>query len=207
MGHVFWLLERRRNPDFPRPYLQGVRAGTWYTVVTLVTIGYGDQTARSTPGRLVTIGWMFLSLFLVASFTANITTQLTLSQIQGTIHGENDLPGKRIATVAGSTASQYLDGRRLPYSGVQAIDDAYAMLERGEVDAVVYDSPVLLYHANSAGQGKVQIVGEVFQPQDYGIAFPSGSQYRELVNRALLDIAENGTYDQIYARWFEPQSN
>jgi hypothetical protein len=27
MGHVFWLLERRRTPDFPKPYLQGLGAG------------------------------------------------------------------------------------------------------------------------------------------------------------------------------------
>ena len=72
VAHVFWLLERRRNPDFPKPYLQGVWAGIWYTVVTLVTVGYGDHTAKSVPGRLVAMGWMFLSLFLVASFTANI---------------------------------------------------------------------------------------------------------------------------------------
>jgi ABC-type amino acid transport substrate-binding protein len=202
LGHVFWLLERRRNPDFPKPYLRGVWEGIWYTVVTLVTVGYGDRTAKSVPGRLVAMGWMFLSLFLVASFTANITAQLTVNQIQGAIHGERDLPGKRVATVANSTAAQYLAARRLPYTAVEAIDDAYALLERGAVEAVVYDSPVLLYYANGTGQGKVQIVGDLFQPQDYGVALPTGSPEREHVNQALLEIIEDGTYDQIYQRWF-----
>jgi polar amino acid transport system substrate-binding protein len=48
----------------------------------------------------------------------------------------------------------------------------------------------------------VQVVGEVFQKQDYGIAFPTGSELREEVNRALLDIQEDGTYNRIYDRWF-----
>ena len=46
------------------------------------------------------------------------------------------------------------------------------------------------------------VLGEVFQPQNYGIALPSGSPERELVNQALLEIIEDGTYDQIYRRWF-----
>lgn len=206
MAHVFWLVERRRNPEFPQPYVRGVWEGIWYTVVTMVTVGYGDRTARSALGRLIAMVWMFLSLFLVASFTANITSQLTVNRFLGAIQGPEDLPGQAIATVEGSTAAQYLEAQRLPYSGVQAIEDAYELLESGEVDALVYDSPVLLYYARGAGQGRVQVVGEVFEPQDYGIAFPTGSHERELVNQALLDVVEDGTYNQIYARWFSPQS-
>ena len=50
--------------------------------------------------------------------------------------------------------------------------------------------------------GKVQVAGSLFEPQQYGIAFPSRSQAREPVNRALLEIMEDGTYDRIYDRWF-----
>jgi len=202
VGHLFWLLERRRNPEFPQGYLRGVWEGIWYTVVTLVTVGYGDRTAKTVPGRLVAISWMFLSLFLVSGFTASITTRLTVTQFQGIIQGEQDLPGKRLATVAGSTSAQYLDGRHLPYTGTETIEDAYALLEDERVDAIVYDSPVLQYHANTDGKGVVAVVGDIFNPQDYGIALPSGSLNRETVNRALLAITEDGTYSRIYARWF-----
>ncbi len=203
MGHVFWFLERRRNPDFPKPYVRGVWEGIWYSVVTLVTVGYGDRTAKSVAGRFAAMGWMFLSLFLVANFTANITSRLTLNELQGVIRSENDLPGKQIATVTGSTAAQYLTDRRLSFVGVETITDAYSLLERGSVDVIVYDSPVLLYYANGEGQGSVQVVGTIFQPQNYGVAFPTGSEEREIVNRELLGIFEDGTYEQIYARWFD----
>lgn len=202
VGHAFWLIERRRNPDFPRAYLPGVWEGVWYTIVTLVTVGYGDRTAKSVPGRLLAIFWMFLSLFLVANFTANITSQLTLRQFYSSLQSEADLPGKRVATVTGSTAAQYLAGRRIAFTGVEAIEDAYDLLERSIVDVIVYDAPVLIHYANGEGLGKVEITGDIFEPQQYGIAFPSQSVNREPINRALLEVMEDGTYDRIYDRWF-----
>ena len=202
VGHIFWLLERRRNPDFPASYLKGVWEGIWYTVVTLVTVGYGDRTAKTIVGRLVAMSWMFLSLLLVAGFTANITSQLTLSQFQGLIQGPGDLPGKRIATVSGSTAARYLDERKLGYTGVDVVEDAYMLLADGQVDAVVYDGPVLRYYELNEGQGKVQVVGEMFERQYYGIALPEDTSQRELLNRTMLSIVEDGTYDRLLTRWF-----
>jgi ABC-type amino acid transport substrate-binding protein len=202
MGHAFWLLERRRNPDFQKPYLKGVWEGIWYTVVTFMTVGYGDRAAQTVPGRLLAMTWMFLSLMLIAGFTANITSQLTVSKFEGRIQGENDLPGKRIATVTGSTAARYLEEEGLVYTGVEGIEDAYALLEDGKVEAVVYDSPVLQYHTLNQGKGRTQVVGEVFQPQQYGIAYPTGSPNREIINQVLLAIIEDGTYSHIYQRWF-----
>ncbi len=42
---------------------------------------------------------MFLGLFLIANFTANVTTALTLDELRGTINGLEYLTGHRVATV------------------------------------------------------------------------------------------------------------
>jgi len=202
VGHLFWLLERRGNPDFPRAWLPGVWEGIWYAVVTLVTVGYGDRTARSVAGRLVAIVWMFTSLLIVANFTANLTSQLTVDHFQGTIDGLSDLPGKQVATVEGSTAAGFLEDQGIAFTPTRSIDEAYTLLQDATVEAIVYDLPVLLYHAAGEGQGQVELVGAIFQPQDYGIAFAPDSHLREPVNRALLNLIEDGTYEEIYSRWF-----
>lgn len=36
-----------------------------------------------------------------------------------------------------------------------------------------------------------------------GIALPAGSTLRKKINETLLDIIEDGTYDQLYAKYFE----
>jgi polar amino acid transport system substrate-binding protein len=85
---------------------------------------------------------------------------------------------------------------------VARIDEAYTVLINKEVEAVVFDAPVLLYYAANAGKGRVQSVGPLFRKEDYGIVFPQGSPLRKQVNGVLLALREDGTYQQIYDKWF-----
>ncbi len=73
---------------------------------------------------------------------------------------------------------------------------------KGQADAVVFDSPVLLYYAAHEGKGKVNLVGPVFRKESYGIIFPQNSPYRRHVDNALLTLKENGTYQRLYDKWF-----
>jgi polar amino acid transport system substrate-binding protein len=47
-----------------------------------------------------------------------------------------------------------------------------------------------------------EVVGSPFNEEVYGIAVNQGSPLREQINRALLQLREDGTYDVIYAKWF-----
>jgi polar amino acid transport system substrate-binding protein len=115
------------------------------------------------------------------------------------------LPGKRVVTVANTTADQFLSTNAVAHTTVPQISDAYAQLERGQADAVVYDAPILNYYASNAGKGKVRMAGEMFTPEPYGIALPLGSPHREAINRAILEIFTDGTYQELTRRWFGTQ--
>ena len=52
------------------------------------------------------------------------------------------------------------------------IDNAYLELATGRVDAAVHDTPNVQYYANTAGKGRVKVVGSVKSGDFYGIAFP-----------------------------------
>ncbi|MFC1463892.1 MAG: transporter substrate-binding domain-containing protein [Candidatus Brachytrichaceae bacterium NZ_4S206] len=201
-AHAIWLAERGRNPDFPQGYLHGIGEGIWWAVVTVVTVGYGDRTPKRPLGRVIAIAWMFASLFLIAQLTATITARLTLQGLQGQINGVSDLPGKRVVTVAGTTADQFLTARGIVHSTVARIEEAYARLQTDRADAIVYDAPILNYYAANAGKGKVRMVGEVFQPEPYGIALAPNSPYREVISQAVLEIYTDGTHQQLTQRWF-----
>jgi polar amino acid transport system substrate-binding protein len=145
---------------------------------------------------------MFTSVVFIAYFTAAVTSALTLQQLRGDINGPEDLPGKRIATVKGSTSMDYLRRYNIEATGFTNVAQAFKALQQGSADAVVYDAPVLLYYASHEGKGKVQVVGNIFHKESYGILFPSNSPYRKPVNEALLKLRENGTYDRLYGKWF-----
>ncbi len=70
------------------------------------------------------------------------------------------------------------------------------------VVAVVYDAPNLLHYANGEGKGRVRVVGKLFALQDYAIALPQGSKWREKINRAILALSESGDTRRIRSKWF-----
>ncbi len=201
-AHIIWFLERRPTGGLltRRSYFPGIFEAAWWAAATLAT--QADQMPKSAAARVVAVIWMFTSVLFIAYFTASVTSSLTLQQLRGDIKGPEDLPGKRVASVKGSTSVDYLRQHNVEVMEFVKVEEAYQALQHEQVDAVVYDSPVLLYYASHDGKGKVQVVGPIFRKEDYGIAFPPNSPYRKPVNEALLKLKENGTYDQLYKKWF-----
>ncbi len=97
--------------------------------------------------------------------------------------------------LGGLRQSQYQDQdlRQFPN-----IDNAYLELGTGRADAVLHDTPNILYFIKTAGNGQFKAVGESIKAQQYGVAFPQGSDLREKVNAALKSLKEDGTYAEIY---------
>ncbi len=201
-AHLIWFVERHHNPDFSPQYAKGIWESFWWAAVTVTTVGYGDKTPRGTLGRLVGLLWMFIGIFVLTSFTASVTTRVTLQHLQETINSLDDLVGKQVATVKGSTADHYLSGRYLEVVRFKQPKQAYQALAQSEVDAVVYDAPALWYYAHHKGKGKVKVVGSVFKKENYALAFPTGSSYKEEVNHILLKLWEDGIIEEIEIEWF-----
>jgi ABC-type amino acid transport substrate-binding protein len=202
MAHIIWLMERNNDIGIRKPYFPGVWDGFWWTLNIVATGEYGDKNTSHTIKRLITICFWLLGVIFIAQFTATVTSSLTVEQLSGSIQGPADLPGKRIAVVRGTTGAQYLAAQSLPTVEVVNITEAYELLEQGQVDAVVYDSPVLLYYATHQGRGRVQVVGPIFNEETYGVALPFGSPYRKRINEALLKFKQDGTYEELYVKWF-----
>ena len=84
--------------------------------------------------------------------------------------------------------------------------DMYALLEQGQLDAVVQDLPSLQYYVNTEGQGKAKLVGQMFNKQDYAFLLPENSVLKERIDRTLLKLVENGTMDELEKKWFGTSS-
>jgi ABC-type proline/glycine betaine transport system substrate-binding protein/ABC-type amino acid transport substrate-binding protein len=202
-AHVIWWFERRDNPDFPELYGKGIWDSFWWSAVTITTVGYGDKAPKGVPGRGFALLWMFAGYFVFASFTASITSSLAVEELRGTIEGPADLKDHTVATVTDSDAAAYLVSEGIGPVLVPVIGDAYELLENDEVDAVVFDAPILQFHASHDGRGRVRTVGPVFEQVRYGIAV-SGDQpdLEEALDVALLELVETGIYDQLHDKWF-----
>ncbi|UJL48189.1 transporter substrate-binding domain-containing protein [Virgibacillus sp. NKC19-16] len=121
------------------------------------------------------------------------------------IQGIEDLEGKTIATRLGSTSSAYIDEN---IEGAEAneyeqLDQAYLSVENGSSDAVLYDDPNVRYYIQTSEEDNLKMVGDLYQAEDYGIAITQGNpELVEAINEALATLREDGTYDELYEKWF-----
>jgi polar amino acid transport system substrate-binding protein len=201
-AHVVWFVERNHKGGFLEnsAYFPGIFKACWWAAATLAT--QAEEMPKSPWGRVMAVIWMFISVVFIAYFTATVTTSLTVERLQHNIKGIQDLAGKRVATISGSTSANYLKQQKIAAQEFKQVDELYTALNNTDVDAVVFDAPILLYYAAHDGKGKVQVVGSIFRKESYAIAMPNGSPYRKPINNALLSLQEKGTYQDIYDKWF-----
>ena len=202
-GHAVWLAERHRNPDIPDDYLHGVPEAMWFSVVSVFTVGYGDHVPRSPLGRLVTVGFIIVGIIVVSQFTASLASQLTAERLTAPVSGVDDLGGRPVATVRGTTAAEEMRSRPVDLVEVDDVEAAGSLLLDGRVDAVVYDAPALEWFAKGDGQGRTTVVGGIFDPEYYAVATTDGSPLTEQIDRALLETREDGTWERIHRDWFD----
>ncbi len=202
LAHVLWLVERRHHPRYQRGYLPGIAEGLWGVLLIIATGEHGDRETPRIVKRLTIAGMWLLGVVLIAQFTATVTSALTVRQLQSSVRGPNDLPGKSIAAVSGSVAAEWLRGQGLPFRTFTTAEEARRLLRSGEAQAIVDDSPTLRYYARVFGPEEVIVVGPIFRPERFGIALPPNSPLRKSVNAALLTLYADGTYEEIHQRWF-----
>jgi len=200
-AHLIWLLERR-HPNggiANRNYIPGIFEASFWGLSTLTL--QAEAMPRQWVARAVSILWMFAGVVFVASYTARLTSTLTVERIRGSIEGPDDLPGKPVATIATSIAVDYLRERKAQVKEFSS-DEMFKALVEKKVDAVVAPFPLLAYYAAHEGKGSVKLVGPVFNNMPVAIELQLDSPLRKKIDSALIALRENGTYKQIYNKWF-----
>lgn len=203
ISHLVWMYEHKVNADmWPESYKHGMWESFWWTISTLLVGGADNKGPVGVGGRIVAIIWMLLSIVLVSLLTASFTTTLTVNTLKGDINGPGDLPGRKVATTAGSTSEKFLTSIGAQVTGLANVDECVKALQKGQVKAVVFDSPILQYLANKSSDSKLSLVGPVFETQDYAFGLQRDSVYRKRINAALLSLKERGLTVDLRKKWF-----
>ncbi len=204
VAHLIWWLEKDdHNPmAFSTSYNKGIIDAYWWAVVTMTTVGYGDKCPRKISGRLVAAIWMLIGIMWFAAFTATLSSTITIDRMHpGAINGLDDLKGRKVAVIAGTTTEDYLRFYSMDLVLADSLSKMLSLLKSDQVDAVIYDAPPLLYAAKN--DPEIRVVGKKFAEQRYGVVFPeNGQEYlKEIFNREIITMRQNGEYKMIYDKW------
>jgi len=211
-GHLIWLVERKENPEmFPTAYIEGIDDGLWWAMVTATTVGYGDRVPITPAGRVIALVYMVLGIALFAILSGHLAGDF-LSNRQAVVAKTAlaDLKDLRVCGYPGVLNAQVFAGIAFTQVPGGTMAECGAFLRVGEVDAVVYDTPVMLYWRSTDAWARQNnlVVGAPLMYQPIGLAFPEAhpGDRREEINSHLIDFINSDAYLPLLGRWF-PEVN
>jgi polar amino acid transport system substrate-binding protein len=200
VGTLIWLLERRQAHFDKRPS-QGIADGVWFAVVTMTTTGYGDKVPVTPWGRAVAMTWMFASIFLVALFSASLASSFVVHRLTTVVASPNDLARVRVAGVSGTAGELWLKAQGFRARSYPFVIQAMKALRRGDVQALVYEKPILGHMITEYGWRELQVLPHTLAVRDYAIALPTDSPLKEPINRALLKVVQGPDWKDLVRRY------
>ncbi|KAJ4839030.1 hypothetical protein Tsubulata_018927 [Turnera subulata] len=207
VGAVVWILEHRLNDEFRGPPRRQFMTILWFSFSTWF-FSHRENTISSL-GRLVLIIWLFVVLIINSSYTASLTSILTVQQLSSPIKGIESLitSNDPIGYQQGSFARDYLinelgihESRLIPLKVAEDYDRALRDgPHKGGVAAVVDERAYIELFLSS--RCEFSIVGQEFTKNGWGFAFPKDSPLAIDISTAILKLSENGDLQRIHDKW------
>jgi glutamate transport system substrate-binding protein len=132
-----------------------------------------------------------------------VAGQDLLVKADSTITGPDDLAGKKLCSVTGSTSAQKVADKYAKTVQLQKYDTyskCVEALSAGAIDAVTTDNTILAgFAAQAANQGKFKVVGKTFSTERYGVGLKKGDKETcEKVNTALKKMVDSGEWQKAF---------
>jgi ABC-type amino acid transport substrate-binding protein len=200
-GIIIWSFERRHNSEmFGDSHVRGVSNGIWWAIVTMTTVGYGDKAPKTIGGRAFALIWMIFSIIFISCFTANITSQLTVSEFKNKVQGFNDLYKVKAGCVAGSEGFDFLSKQGVAVIPFGSVHEGLLAIANKKIDAFVQDEILLKNLVKSEFPGRLQVVSGTFDEYFVSMALPLNSQFRKPINKALHEYMKTPHWAELLNR-------
>ena len=200
-GMLIWLFERKANDGFAGSTSRGLSTGVWWSTAAMTQRVGGGVIPVTLPGRIVAMIWMVVSVIAIAVFTAGLTSALTTRRLQGTVTRVADLASVKVGVVQGTAAEDRLAQLRIRFETVPNIQQGFSKLRRQQLDALVYDRPILAWLIQQGHASSIDLADVTFGPQDYAIALKNGSDLRKRVDIALLEAVQSDWWKETLVRY------
>eukprot|EP00903_Cladosiphon_okamuranus_P006970 g6784.t1 len=223
---LLWLFEGAKNDQFSRggwnrrhrTATRGLSRSVYVTSSLMMSqLTHKPETLE---GYLLTLGWLFTSFVLAASYTAELASFLTAVKLQTTslsVAGlkSGEIPHSQVALLQGGN-TQVLYERDFKQCtglvecslGVQpqpcySTKECFTMVMNGSALTTLADSATAEYELQNDFCG-LTTLPEVLYPQHYGLVLPFGSELTEELMAATLSLREDGTLGEIEDTYLDP---
>ncbi|OMO89850.1 Ionotropic glutamate receptor [Corchorus olitorius] len=207
IGFVVRVLDRRGSTLF-----SGSRRKQLSTILMFpclsVAIPQRDMVATNCS-RLVLVLWIFLAFVLMQSYTANLSSILTVKQLQPTIPTLKELQKQYVGYQDGSFVKGLLinqlgfkEEMLRPYGSAEDYREALCNgSDNGGVAAIFDEIPYIKLFLAEYTTGYV-MAGPTYRTDGLGFAFPIGSPLVANFSRAILNFTQGKNMTSIEKKYF-----
>jgi len=209
-GLLICIYERQHNELLQnRTIIGSIGMSIYYSFGNIVGYGAGFDM-KTSAGRFVTVALYTLSIVIVATYTANLTSNLTLMKTEDIVSGVDDIKnGKvllsRVGIMPNSSIEAYylreISGGMKNYYPLYEANDIFRKLLSDDIDAAIMDSGILEY-ATSNAYCNLTLVGVGVDESVFGIVMPKNWLYARNFDYTILSLRESGQLDSLKTKWF-----
>ncbi|CAL5081564.1 unnamed protein product [Urochloa decumbens] len=198
-GLIVWFIEHRTNHEFRGPPASQIGSIFYFSFSTLV-FAHRERIVNNLT-RIAVVVWLFVVLILQQSYTASLSSILTVEQLQPTVTNLDEVI--RRGDYVGYLNDSFMPGllkrlkinesKLIPFNSPEEYNDA---LSTGRVAVIVDEIPYLKLFLSKYCHNYT-MVGPTYKFDGFGYAFPRGSPLTPEISRGILELASNGTMAEL----------
>ncbi|XP_021832533.1 glutamate receptor 2.7-like [Prunus avium] len=206
---VVWFLERPSNPEFGGPLKNQIGTATWFTFSSLFFSH--REKIYSNLTRLVVVVWLFVVLILTSSYTANLSSMLTIQRLKPNLTDIEILKrtNSKIGCDGDSFVMDYLQtvlGFKL--ENIVNVSSEYNYTEKFKsktISAAFLELPYAQVFMNEYCEGYTSMA-PTYRFGGLSFIFQRGSPIARDFTRAILELLENGELKKLQNDWLTPKN-
>ncbi|XP_047163588.1 glutamate receptor 2.7-like [Vigna umbellata] len=199
-----WYLEREFNPEFHGNWGSQISTALWFTFSSLFFAH--REKMQSNLTRIVMVSWLLLVLILNSSYTANLSSMLTVKQLELNVPDIQLLKrnNKTIGCDGDSFVRSFLEKvEGFPPGNIKNITDEYTydgFFQNNSIAAAFLELPyekvfITEYCNKYTGSTPRTRFGGL------GFMFQKGSPVARDVSKAILHMSENAELKRLEEKW------
>ncbi|KAK2991778.1 hypothetical protein RJ640_015512 [Escallonia rubra] len=211
---IVWLLEGRSNPEFEGPWLSQLGTAFWFTSTTLFFAH--REKVHNNYARVVVLAWLFVVLALNSSYTASLSSMLTVQQLEPNVTDVERLKktNAKVGCDGDSFVRRYLeDVHKFKSENIRNVSTEYEYPEEfvsGNITAAFLELPYQKAFFNHYCKGYTVsgITGRYGEDRfgGLGFVFQKGSPLTADFSQVILSLLESGWLKDLETVSFAPSS-
>lgn len=195
-GTLLWAAERKRNPPFEGSPARGIAEASWWSVVTMFTVGYGDRVPVTLRGKVLAVVWMSLAFVLVTVASGLVTSALTVQQLRPVVTGPRELAKARVGCIADTAGQDWLRAANIDFTPYKDYETAVNALASDRVDALVGSTVVLAYLIDRSHSHSLIVLPQRMRTDYVGLGLRYGlsDALEKRFEMAMLKVSQSDSF-------------